>query len=194
MKLLRFWGLSVIEATVTFTNIELGTKSGVLSKSKSATLTIFAFLAMDSGKINIEIWKDKDPCHSVANHLVKPWSHEELKNKLKTKCMGLGWQIECSLKQVDCHWLCLAGFSKKELCLSKNLLVCRQRWESTQNRSVRPWNTVGVSCFYMLPAHRDRNSRNEKGLLKTRLCGKGLFKVGGFPPRFDDLLSRTATR
>lgn len=59
MKLLRFWGLSVIEATVTFTNIELGTKSGVLSKSKSATLTIFAFLAMDSGKINIEIWKDK---------------------------------------------------------------------------------------------------------------------------------------
>lgn len=36
--------------------------------------------------------------------------------------------------------------------------------------------------------------RNEKGPLKTRLCGKGLFKVGGFPPKFDDLLSRTATR
>lgn len=51
MKPQRFWGLSVTEATVTLTNIEIGTKSGViLSKSKYVTPTLaFAFLAMAGG-------------------------------------------------------------------------------------------------------------------------------------------------
>ena len=108
----------------------------------------FCFLATGSGKIDTEIWKDKDPCYSVAKHLLKPLPYKNLESRQREdKVYHSRMENRMLLEYVDYYWLHLVGFSEKETSLSKNRLVCKQKWKSIQNRTGEPSNIVKTNCF-----------------------------------------------